>query len=134
MSDSSADWTLVKRKHRATSGPRRATAPVLPPASAVDDQVILRRDKVQKTATPGRRPDSKLEQEIDEGKSSIRHFSVGFLEKVRDFRRQKQLSQDQLSQELRVSPSVVRQLEAGKLPYDPVLKSRLERLFTLRMR
>lgn len=70
-----------------------------------------------------------LDKQIEDGKMKVKTFDANFRRQVQQYRLSQKLSQKAFAQKLGgVSEAIIRDLENGKLPYNPSLMSKLKRI------
>ena len=129
------EWKVVSYKKRASRSTRATRTPPQVEAQGgctmMDmDSVIFRRPDRQKTHSvqPSEKTlhDRKVEKHATEGDLRVELFPREFVIKVQSHRVKLHRDQKWLAQHLNVPVATITQLELGRMPYDPKLKSQLQ--------
>lgn len=140
MSDDEG-WTTVNyKKVSRPSGPRPAPQVAAP----VDHStVVLRRSgaaprgPTQTVARPtaGNKATgglgayyAKVEERIEAGDYQSKKYDQDFINSVKAYRAKQGMKQSELARALNLQESIIKQLEAGSLPYDPKVKAKISSL------
>jgi ribosome-binding protein aMBF1 (putative translation factor) len=72
----------------------------------------------------------KFEEKVEDGQTRTRKFDSSFGKTVQSYRQSQNLKQRDLAQKIGVPEKTIKDIEGGRAKYNPVIMSKLKRLFS----